>query len=188
MPFSKTYKGRLKALLWFELRCSAAIPLLLVITLGLSGCRFLPGARTSTDAVIAVGEHCGTERWSVKTLSDPDAQRVDLISRPTTITALRSLHAPATLPDSHRVEPTELQTFIVHAQVMEYKLETDHDIHVVLIDDDGQTMIAEIPDTSCAGALGSPEMAQMKAARAAFIARFGEPEEDSSRATPPSPS
>src|SRR5690348_11640149 len=37
---------------------------------------------------------CGTEAWSVKTLSDPAAQEVDLRPRATTVTALRALRAP----------------------------------------------------------------------------------------------
>src|SRR5213080_2990474 len=51
-------------------------------------CHRAGGAQTPT---------CGTEAWSVKTLSDSDALRVDLVPRPTTVAALSSVAPPGNL-------------------------------------------------------------------------------------------
>ena len=55
---------------------------------------------------------CGVERWSVKTGTDADAGLIDLSTRvPTTISAMRSLSKPATLPSNNRISPTETTVF-----------------------------------------------------------------------------
>jgi len=46
----------------------------------------------------AVGVHCGTERWPVKTLSDPDAGNVNFNPVQTTVAQLRSLPTPGASP------------------------------------------------------------------------------------------
>ncbi len=63
------------------------------------------------DAPGTGGEHCGTERWPVKTLSDGDAARVNFNPVPATVSDLRALPAPGSLPQSSRIAPTELTTF-----------------------------------------------------------------------------
>ena len=115
---------------------------------------------------------CGVERWSVKTGTDPDASLVDL-SQPvsTTIGYLTSLAAPSTLPSNSRVQPTETTAYVVDATLVEYKLESDSDYHLVLKDSQGNTMIAEIPDPACVGS-GSPFAAGIQNARSEFDARY----------------
>ena len=76
---------------------------------------------------------CGVERWPVKTLSDRDAGRVDLEPQKSSVSELRALRKPSSLPVASRIAPTELTTFAVHGQVKEFKLEDDRDIHVVII-------------------------------------------------------
>ena len=53
----------------------------------------------------------------------------------------------------------------------QYKVETDMDYHLVLRDDAGKTMIAEIPIPSCVGT-SSPFHDYIVNARAQFDARF----------------
>jgi hypothetical protein len=55
------------------------------------------------------------------------------------------------LPSNRRIEPQEDQVWSVVATVLEVKLESDHDFHVVLADltDPTLTMIAEVPDPGC---------------------------------------
>lgn len=115
---------------------------------------------------------CGVERWSVKTGTDPDAGLVDL-AHPVqqTIAYLDSLTPPATLPANARVQPTETTVFIVNATLVEYKLETDSDYHLVLKDAAGNTMIAEIPDPACVGA-GSPFASGIQNARTEFDSQY----------------
>jgi PKD repeat protein len=115
---------------------------------------------------------CGVERWSVKTGTDPDAGLVDLAHPvPQTIAYLDSLTPPSTLPANGRVQPTETTVFVVNATLVEYKLESDSDYHLVLKDAQGNQMIAEIPDPACVGA-GSPFAAGIQNARTEFDSKY----------------
>lgn len=116
--------------------------------------------------------HCGVERWSVKTGTDPDAHLVDLTNPvPQTISYLDSLTPPGSPPLNARVQPTETTTFVVDATLVEYKLEGDSDYHLVLKDAQGNTMIAEIPDPVCVGAT-SPFAPGIQNARSEFDAKY----------------
>jgi len=115
---------------------------------------------------------CGVERWSVKTGTDADVGLINMsASTATTIVSLRGLTAPATLPASNRVAPTETTIFTLNATLTQYKLESDSDYHLVLSDASGNTMIAEIPSPNCVGA-GSPFGPGIQNARSEFDARY----------------
>jgi len=121
-------------------------------------------------------QHCGKERWSVKTGTDSDASSVNLSSsQNTTIAQLIALTPPNPIPAANRFAPTEKTVFVVNATLTDYKLEGgakgDSDYHLVLQDDQGHTMVAEIPFPGCVGA-GSPFSAQIANARAEFDAHF----------------
>ncbi len=120
----------------------------------------------------ATAASCGVERWSVKTGTDADISKVNLGSTTsTTIANLDALSAPGTLPANNRVSPTETTVFQLQATLVEYKLESDSDYHLVLSDGGSHTMIAEIPDPTCVGS-GSPLLSRITASRNAFNARF----------------
>ena len=128
----------------------------------------------STPYLLA--QRCGVERWSVKTGTDADAQSVGLANpQPTTIAQLIALPAPNPIPKDSRVTPTETTVFVVNATLTDYKLEGgskgDSDYHLVLQDDQGNTMVAEIPSPDCVGD-GSPFSAQVASARAKFDSQF----------------
>ena len=133
-------------------------------------------ARSGTTSIALVVEsttaQCGVERWSVKTGTDPDASLVDLNqSTPTTITTMRSWTRPDTLPSNSRVAPYETTAWIVNATLTEYKREDDSDYHLVLRDDAGNTIIAEIPCPCCVSA--SSQFSSLVAlARSKFDALF----------------
>ena len=132
----------------------------------------------SAAPTTAVGATCGVERWAVKTLSDGDASRVNLIPIDTSVIQLRGLRAPASLPAASRIAPTELTVFRLTARAVQMKLEDDRDIHLVIADpsDPTATMIVEFPNAEvCGGAITSAQAAEMKSARAAFVAAFGLP-------------
>lgn len=121
-------------------------------------------------------QHCGTERWSVKTGTDSDASSVNLSSpQNTTIAQLIALTRPNPIPAANRFGPTEKTVFVLNATLTDYKLEGgaqgDSDYHLVLKDDQGHTMIAEIPFPGCVGA-GSPFAAQIANARVEFDAQL----------------
>jgi hypothetical protein len=115
---------------------------------------------------------CGVERWSVKTGTDADVGLVNLNSQTTTtISALRALAQPSSLPANNRIQPTESTVFVVDATLTEYKLESDSDYHLVITDASGNTMIAEIPAPTCVGS-GSPFASQIGVSRSTFDAKF----------------
>lgn len=138
------------------------------------------------------GTRCGTERWAVKTLTDSDALTVRLHADSTTITALRSIHAPPrdSLPASRRVGSFERQAWLVHGVVTCWKLEADADFHLVIAEAANRrvTMIAEVPDAHCTLMCRSPVLAQVGIARAAVIAALGKPSKGScKKLNPPVP-
>jgi hypothetical protein len=103
-----------------------------------------------TPALAAAITHalaCGRERWDVKTLTDPDASQVNLTPQVATVADLIDLPAP--------VQPTgrvrqEFNTYQLTGTITFAKLEADNDIHMVLTDADGRTMIVESPCRDCA--------------------------------------
>jgi len=128
----------------------------------------LASAFSQTD----IFAQCGVERWSVKTGTDPDAGLVNLASSTSTsIASLISIAAPASLPDNARVAPTETKVWVLNATLREYVRAFDSDYHMVLTDNAGRTMIAEIPSPNCVGP-GSPFAAGIANARAQFNAVF----------------
>lgn len=125
------------------------------------------------------GVYCGTERWSVKTLTDADRHKVDFEPKEATVGWLVSLRPPARLPADGRVAPIETQTYKVRARLVGYKLERDEDSHVVIADmeDPNKTMIVEIPSPDCAGACASGYADEFRKVRAAITQRLGWPTE-----------
>jgi hypothetical protein len=89
---------------------------------------------------------CGSELWSLKTLSDPQRKLVNLRPRTTTIRAINRRRAPRVL--TRRRDAFERQVWRVNAQIVEYKAEADSDIHLILFGQGGY-LIAEMPAAAC---------------------------------------
>jgi hypothetical protein len=111
---------------------------------------------TAAFAVLAFTQtgraQCGVERWSVKTGTDPDANKVSLSSpTTTTIANMTSIATPNTLPDNGRVSPTETTLWFITGTLREYVRAYDSDYHMVVVDSAGRTMIIEIPSPACVG-------------------------------------
>jgi hypothetical protein len=77
----------------------------------------------------ATGLSCGTERWDVKTLTDPAASQVDLNPRPATVADLVAAPLPANAAGP-RTAGLEMETFQVTATLTGYKQEADSDYHL----------------------------------------------------------
>lgn len=115
---------------------------------------------------------CGTERWPVKVGNDPDAKDVDISKAvSTTIENLDAINAPTKPPNDARVGNVEKTVYVLNAEITAYKAETDQDYHLALSDGNGHTMIAEIPDPSCADKT-SPFLAGIQKARAEFDSKL----------------
>jgi hypothetical protein len=116
---------------------------------------------------------CGTERWSIKTLSDPAAAQLKATPVLTTVEMLRTLPVPGPLALHTPRYPQELQVYTVTATMKGAKLEADSDFHVVIAGTSGATMIAEFPDPACVShRLYRPQIAT---ARQTFVQRYGTP-------------
>ena len=115
---------------------------------------------------------CGVERWQVKTGGDSDTGLINLTSStPGSVASLIALAAPNPIPPTSRVQPTETTVWMLNATLTEFKLEGDQDIHLVIVDSSGDSMIAEIPDPNCVGS-GSPFAAAIANARSEFTAQY----------------
>lgn len=98
---------------------------------------------------------CGVERWSVKTGTDADIALIDVSHvTPTTIAALGAIPAPAQRPDNNRISPTETTVFQIEGRLVKYKFENspttgDSDYHLVIHDENQNSIIVEIPFPDC---------------------------------------
>jgi RyR domain len=110
---------------------------------------------------------CGHERWDVKTLTDPGASQVNLTPQVATVGDLVDLPAP--LEPTSRVAQ-ELNSYQVSGTITLAKQEADSDIHMVLQDADGRTMIIEAPCPDCAQT--STVAAQISTVRQAVEKQF----------------
>lgn len=97
-------------------------------------------------------DHCGMERWAVKTSADGATVNYQPIER--TIAALNMLPAPtrAELDAKPNTRfPAELSTYTVTGYLVGFKAEADEDFHIVIADltDPKITMVAEMPSGNC---------------------------------------
>jgi hypothetical protein len=140
----------------------------LALSLGLA----LP-ASAATPVFAPTATPCGVWRWPVKTGSDADRFKVDKTATVTSIRHLRSLRAPSSFAgfQRHRFRRAERHTWQLDSvRLIAYRIEDDSDIHLVIRNAAGKTMIAEIPSPGCV----SPRSlwrSQISAARKAFMAR-----------------
>jgi len=113
----------------------------------------------------------GEDRWSIKTLADNDASKVNRTPVERTVAEMVALTRPADVNrDLARQSGIETQTVRIAATLTLYKEEADQDYHLVLEDNDDHTMIAEIPDPECAK--NSSVLEQIKKARQEFNSKF----------------
>lgn len=127
------------------------------------------------------------ERWAVKTAADADAQALTgQPPAPTTVAELRALEVPALLPPDGRSDGAEKTVWQLTATLQTFRSESDGDYHLVIADDQGNTIIAEIPNP---GDITAPSYfaEQIAAARTAFDNHFQIVEDISTPARPPAP-
>ena len=127
--------------------------------------RAAPDARPSTAAPYGL---CGSERWSVKTLTDPAVSRIAFADvKRTTVEAMRHLKVPLRLKaTSSRRVGAERTVYRVTANLEAMKREDDSDIHLVVTDPThGGSMIVEFPASTCDVGASSTLRARMTKAR-----------------------
>jgi hypothetical protein len=121
------------------------------------------------------GVTCGVERWPVKTLSDPASSLVNLTPTRTRVVDLDKIPAPNLPSDNVTRLASEERTYLIKGtHLVEYKLEGDGDIHLVLKSPlNGDTMIAEIPNFACIA--NTTARARIADARAEFFLQVAIP-------------
>ncbi len=138
----------------------------------------------------AAPANCGTERWDVKTLSDPAASQVNFAPAARTISSLLGLNRPAQVSmHTPRLDPVEFTVYRVRARLVKSRREGDHDFHVVIADPSSpsRTMVAEVVDPTCPGAADSGRVTALSAVRHKFISLYGEPDRSSFKPVPGTP-
>lgn len=108
-------------------------------------------------------QHCGTWRWAVKTLTDPEG--IHILTKDvkfTSITDLATETAPRKLSTGKNFEGRlegEDELVRVNALIVKYKKEPDQDYHIVLQDPYSEyTIVSEIPDPNCDNLSEYPEL------------------------------
>jgi len=138
----------------------------LLLAASVAGACAVAAAGAPTRAAQAL---CGSERWALKTLSDPQRNLVNLRPRTTTVAAINNRRPPAVL--TGRRDAFERQVWRVTVQIVEDKLEADSDIHLVLFGHGGY-LIAEMPAAVCLPR-GTRDRRAIVGARRVFVRRCG---------------
>jgi len=119
---------------------------------------------------------CGVERWNVKTFSDADAGSVDL--RRVAVTTIKALNERASHCDGgpdRRSYPEEFEVYEVTGRVTFVRLEDDRDYHIAIanLQDSSFTIVTEVADIACQGAISSAHRTTLETARNAFVTILG---------------
>jgi hypothetical protein len=110
--------------------------------------------------------------WPVKVGTDPHAHEVSLEPIPTTIDELRAVPHVARPPELGRIAPVELRTWVLRdVELTEFQRSPDGDVHMVIADEHGHTMIAEASPPFCTDP-DSPWRRQITSVRALVDARI----------------
>ena len=148
----------------------AVLPLALFPIAWASALSHAPSAPLSTQIA------CGHERWDVKTLTDDDADRIEVDNvRHLSVTRLGLLKRPSQAELNQGRAPKERRVYTVEVildslpdRKLGFKIEKlDSDIHLAVRDKNGSTIIAEFPDSGCTA--DAEFRSRMKDAREALV-------------------
>jgi Secretion system C-terminal sorting domain len=118
---------------------------------------------------------CGVERWAVKTCYDADTVNVNFDNIvPSSIAYQRSLTKPTLPSDNTTRLAVEDTVYSLDCYIVECKLETDQDVHVVIstIGNTSETMVAEIVNPECPNIVNTSRYTIFKTLRDWFVATY----------------
>jgi len=137
------------------------------------------------EGTAAAGHHdgsspataCGILRWPVKTMSDADAGAVNRTPKGADISTLIAFPAPQVRPQNRRANSVEKTEFGVSGDVIEWGLEADSDLHLVLADasNSSRTIVLEVPDPSCASGAATADRDSIAQTRQDVLRALGTP-------------
>jgi hypothetical protein len=105
----------------------------------------------STAAADRTAPTCEADAAGLKTLSDPQRNLVRLQPKPTTIAAIDRLARPRPTPTT-RSTGFQRHVWRVRGQIVEYRLERDGDVDLVLYDGRHSYLTATMPHPRCLSA------------------------------------
>lgn len=126
------------------------------------------------------GTSCGVQRWHIKTLGDAYVNTIHWTPILGNVSDLTTVPVPANYDqynDTTRYAPYETQAYRIRARLVGWKIETDHDFHIVIADvnNPSVTMIIEPPDPGCSSACDSGFANYYSSVRAKITNCFGQP-------------
>jgi hypothetical protein len=126
------------------------------------------------------GTSCGVQRWHIKTLGDAYVNTINWTPQSVTVDQLRAAAVPTNYDqynDTTRYAPWETKSVTVRATLVGWKIETDHDYHIVIADltHPSDTMIIEPPDPTCSSACDGGFANYFSAVRTKLTNCFGQP-------------
>ena len=146
-----------------------------------SACKLYFLLITITLSTIIYGQ-CGSERWDVKTLNDPEAN--DIVFTPVSSTVHKQLQFLK--PAYHEANPrdaTEKRVYRIKCILVKYMKENDSDWHLVVKDlNSNEKMVVEIPDMDCVDA-SNPHFSKIEVSKNRLKAKVG-PVKKTPRAAP----
>jgi hypothetical protein len=153
-------------------KCLLEIVLCLLVVVIMGGCS------KSSNAPSASSEpECGIERWHVKILTDSAVTFINWTPVTTTIAAQNAFPIIAVSEDTPRMAFEE-QAVTVQCTITAFVREDDKDIHLIIVDNSGDSMIAEIPSTECAEVAASKYAPQFDSASVWVTNNLGMPGSD----------
>jgi hypothetical protein len=97
-------------------------------------------------------DKCGTERWSIKTLTDDKASQVNFNNAVSSTVYKQTKFEPVEVDENTPRLDVEKTVYKIKCYLIEYKTEDDRDYHLVIKDEKRKvTMVAEICDPTCPG-------------------------------------
>jgi hypothetical protein len=115
-------------------------------------CMLIMGCSFSCSRLFA---QCGgTERWGQKVLLDTATRSINWTPDTITVSHFDTLTTYPPNSNAPRTAPLEFRTFAIDCHIIQQRVETDADFHLVMYDG-ASTGIAEIPDPVCPAAANS---------------------------------
>lgn len=126
------------------------------------------------------GVSCGVQRWHIKTLDDAYVNTINWTPKSATVTQAGAWPVPSGYDqynDTTRYAPYETQAYTIRAILVGWKIESDHDYHIVIADpaNTSKTMIIEPPDPACTDACASGFQNYYTSVRQKLVSCFGQP-------------
>jgi hypothetical protein len=120
------------------------------------------------------------QRWHIKTLGDAYVNTIHWTPILGNVSDLTTVPVPANYDqynDTTRYAPYETQAYRIRARLVGWKIETDHDFHMVIADmnNPNVTMIIEPPDPTCSSACDGGFANYFQSVRAKITNCFGQP-------------